>query len=268
MMTHATNSRTAIILAGQRPGPDALAVAFGGTVKALVPICGEPMITRVVRTLSDTPELTRIIVMAQDTHTLQAAIRSGCARAEAMPSGAGIATSLLALADEFARDGRSLWPALVTTADHPLLTTEMVQAFLAKAQGADLAIGMVERQTMLRAYPNNQRTWLKFRDGFWSGANLFALNSAACEPVLRVWAEAEQDRKKPWKLFLHFGPWLALRAITRTIGLHEALAAIGNRFGLTIRLVPLDQAEAAIDVDKPSDHVEATAILERRGIGA
>jgi len=55
-----------------------------------------------------------------------------------------------------------------------------------------------------------------------------------------------------------------LRALTRTIGLGAALGRAGKRLGLLARLVPLSDAEAAIDVDKPSDHAQAEEILAKR----
>jgi hypothetical protein len=151
----------------------------------------------------------------------------------------------------------------VTTADHPLLTVEMIDEFVRRADG-DLAVAMVERQTMLKQFPNAQRTWLRFSDGAWSGANLFALMTQKSSLALDLWAEAEQDRKKAWRLFLHFGLLLAIRALTRTIGLHQAMAKAGKRLGLDARLVPMSDPVAAIDVDKRSDHVLAEKILAER----
>ncbi len=249
---------TAIVLAGQRPGPDRLAAHFGGTVKALVALEGEAMITRVVRTLHKTPEIGEIIVLAQDVDALSDAVAAG-GGARLSVSGKGISSSIKAVAG-----GEAAWPILVTTADHPLLLPDHIASFLAQVGDADLAVGMVEKQVMLACYPGNQRTWLKFRDGHWSGANLFALTSARTIRALDLWAEAEQDRKKAWKLFLHFGPWLALRAVTRTIGLADALARAGHNLGMTAKLAPLPYAQAAIDVDKPSDHDQARAILAAR----
>lgn len=250
---------TAIVLAGQRPGVDPLAAHFGETYKALVPVLGEAMLTRVVKTLLTAPEIGRIIVLAQEPDALRSAVKAGGGVTEIIASKSGISESILSVA------GRSAapWPVLVTTADHPLLTSAMVSAFLAKSGESDVAIAMVEREVVLTAYPDNRRTWLKFRDGHWSGANLFALQSAASLPALKLWAEAEQDRKKAWKLFLHFGPWLALKAMTRRIGLQDALSIAGKRLGLIAKLVPMAQAEAAIDVDKLSDHVLAEAILAK-----
>lgn len=252
---------TAIVLAGQRPGPDRLAQHFDMEWKALVPVAGEAMVTRVVRTLHTVPEIGRIVVLAQEPGVLEAAVRAG-GGADILTSGAGISSSIL----NHAGTPAAPWPVFVTTADHPLLTAEMVRHFLAEAAGEqrDVAVGMVERATMLAAYPDNKRTWLRFADGHWSGANLFALRTERARTALTLWSEAEQDRKKAWKLFLHFGPWLALRAITRTIGLARALRQAGRRLGLTAHLVAMPMAEAAIDVDKPSDHALAEDILGRR----
>jgi hypothetical protein len=123
---------------------------------------------------------------------------------------------------------------------------------------------MVERATILAAYPDNKRTWIKLRSGAWSGANLFALSSEAARKALTLWVNAEKDRKQLFKLFWHFGPLIALRAITRTISLEDGIAALGRRLGLNARAVALPFAEAAIDVDKLSDHQQVEQIFSKR----
>jgi molybdopterin-guanine dinucleotide biosynthesis protein A len=249
---------TAIILAGQRPGPDALAEHFGLSYKALVPLAGEAMLTHVLRVLHGCPQIGHIIVMGQNPDALSGAVLAG-GGADMSQSSGGISVSLKALAD----GGTADWPWLVTTADHPLLTRNMIAEFLSQAEG-DLSVGMVEKVAMLRQFPDAQRTWLRFADGNWSGANLFALTSGKVGAALDLWASAEQDRKQAWKLFLHFGPWLALRALTRTIGLRSALKQAGRRLGLSAHLVALSDPVAAIDVDKPADHALATSIFATR----
>ena len=59
-----------------------------------------------------------------------------------------------------------------------------------RAAGADIAVGVVEQRNLLRRFPDAQRTWLKFRGGAYSGANLFAFGSrdaasavALCSPI-------------------------------------------------------------------------------------
>ncbi|MEQ1687185.1 MAG: nucleotidyltransferase family protein [Sphingopyxis sp.] len=256
-----TKAWTAIILAGQRPGTDPLASHYGEAYKALVRIAGEPMVTHVVRTMYSVPVVGRIIVLAQQPDVLAAAVAAG-GGADILPSGAGISASIAGVAGSDAP-----WPLLVTTADHPLLTRAMVEAFIATVGGADLGVAMVERATMMKRFPGAQRTWLRFADGAWSGANLFAFTGPAALKALHVWAQAEQDRKRPWRLFRHFGWGLALRAITRTIGLGTALERAGRRLGMRAALVPMADPVAAIDVDKPFDHAQAEAILAQRAAG-
>lgn len=250
---------TAIVLAGQRPGPDPLAEAFDQQWKALVSVGGIPMVRRVVDTLLATPEIGRIVVLGQDRGALRPALPED-PRIALHTSGAGISASIAAIAGTEVAP----WPVLVTTADHPLLTAEMIADFLVGAGTGDVAVAMVERASMAAAYPDNRRTWRHFRGGAYSGANLFALQSMRAQAALTLWAEAEADRKKQLALLLHFGPWLTLRAITRTISLEAALAAAGRRLGLSAKAVILPQAEAAIDVDKPSDHALVERILANR----
>jgi CTP:molybdopterin cytidylyltransferase MocA len=254
---------TAILLAGQRPGIDPLAQAFGETWKALVRVDGEAMLSRVTKTLLASPSIGRIVVVAQQPEVL---LDGDCAwladepRVGTAVSTSGIAVSIAALAGT----AQAPWPVLVTTADHPLLTPAMIEAAIAGAADADLAVGVVSSRTLLAAYPDNRRTWLKFAGGAWTGANLFALTSERARGPLLAWSEVERDRKKAFKLIWHFGPLLALRAATRTITLAAALAKAGARLGATVRPVDLPFAEAGIDVDKPSDHVLAERILAGR----
>lgn len=261
-MTSPPQKWTAIVLAGQRPGTDPLASAFGETFKALVHVAGKPMVARVVETLLGVPAIGQIVILAQQPGIMLAALPKDD-RIVVAASGSGISSSIQTVAGT----DTAPWPVFVTTADHPLLTREMVEHFFGLADETDVAVGMVERSVVLSAYPDNKRTWLKFRDGQWSGANLFALRTSKALAALDLWAGVEKDRKTAWKLFLHFGPWLALRALTRTIGLGDGLARAGKRLGLSAKLVPLPFAEAAIDVDKLTDHALVDAILKRGRAG-
>lgn len=255
---------TALLLAGQRPGVDALAAGFGETKKALIRVDGVPMLARVARTLLDSPEVGRVVILAQDAVSLAEA--SGCEWLAGEPrigfaqSGRGIATSVLAVGGSPAAP----WPVLVTTADHPLLTPAMIAAFIAGAGDADVAVGVVEQRVVLAAYPRNKRTWLRFRGGAWSGANLFALQGDRARPALEMWAGVERERKSGWRLIGQLGPLLLAGAALRLLTLDGAVARLGRKLGLKARAVALPFAEAAIDVDKPSDHQLAEQILKAR----
>lgn len=244
---------TAIILAGQRPGVDPLAAAFDVNCKALIPVGGIPMVSRVFAALNAHPAISRIQVMAQDVAAVGQA-----GDFQVLPSGPSIAATIAPLI----ADARE--PLLITTADHALLDTDMLEHFIAQARGADLAIGLVERRTLLTSYPQNQRTWLKFRGGAYSGANLFWIGSPKIMPLLDVWKHVEQRRKRGRALLGAFGPLILIGVVLRLLTLESALTRVGKRFGLGIMPVILPQAEACIDVDSVADHALVERIIAAR----
>jgi GTP:adenosylcobinamide-phosphate guanylyltransferase len=248
---------TAVVLAGSRPGGDAFAEGFGTDLKALIRVAGEPMVQRPVRALLASERVGRILVLSQAPERIRAAL-PGDPRVECRTSGDTIAETMLALLD----DPATGWPLLVTTADHALLDTAMVDQFCRNAEGADIAIGVVERTLLLRRLPSTRRTWLKFRGGAYTGANLFALRSAAVRPAIELWRSVEQDRKKVWRILSLLGPAVLALIALRLVSLDEVLARLGARLGLAVRAVRLANPLAGVDVDKSEDHALAEAILK------
>jgi GTP:adenosylcobinamide-phosphate guanylyltransferase len=254
---------TAIILAGHRPGEDGFAAAYGVAAKALIPIGGEPMLGRVARALLASTSVARIVVLAQQAGALLTGDLGWMAdepRIATAEAGDGISASVAAVAGSAAAP----YPVLATTADHPLLTPQMIEAFIAGAKGADAAFAMVERRTVERAHPDTRRTWLKAADGHYSGANLFAFLTPRSRSGIEFWARAEKDRKRALRLLSYLGPAIFLRAVTRTISLHAAAEWAGRKAGIRLKAVLLPFAEAAIDVDKPADLELAERILAAR----
>lgn len=254
---------TAILLAGERPGGDPLARAMGQTYKALIQVAGRSMLARSAEALLASPSVTRVVILAQEPEAMLVGDTAALAahpRVRLAVSAARIATSIAAVAGtEIAP-----WPVLVTTADHALLTPEMIETFIAGAGERDVAIGVGERRHVETRYPMTQRTWLKFSDGHYSGANLFALQNARVASALALWSGVEQHRKTVWRLVTKFGPWLLLRTLTRSIGFEDAIQRAGNRLGISAVAVILPQPEAAIDVDKQSDLRLVETILSNR----
>ncbi|MEA3018442.1 MAG: hypothetical protein QOI38_3164 [Sphingomonadales bacterium] len=251
---------TAIVLAGSRPERDPLAAEFGLPLKALVPVAGAPMIAHVVRTLVECPSVARVVIVAQRPELLDCAdLRSLAGRFPIHRTGGrdGIAESIITLAGTEAAP----WPLLVTTADHPLLTPDMVEHFLARSEASDVSLAVVDRDLLSARYPRSRRTWLRFRAGAYTGANLFAARSPKSAEALRVLARAEASRKNQLKLLWHFGPALAFGALTRTMSLQQVVERGGMRFGLKSAVVVLPYAEAGIDVDAMEDWRFADRLL-------
>ena len=169
---------TAIVLAGSRPGRDEFAAQFGTDVKALIAVRGEPMVRRPVRALLASAMIARVVILSQAPDRIAAVIPTD-PRVAFRPSLGTIAETML----ELCSDPATPWPMLVTTADHALLDPATVDEFCVGASTADLALGVVERDTLIRRFPNAERTWLRFRGRAYTGANLFVLKSPAVRPA-------------------------------------------------------------------------------------
>lgn len=250
---------SALVLAGSRPGTDPFAAQYGTDLKALIPVAGIPMVARPVRALLDSPEIATVRVLAQQFRRIGEVLPSD-PRLSVQPSGTTIASTIEAiLADPATR-----FPLLVTTADHALLDPAMIADFCGKAEGSDLAIGLVEKRPLMIRLPHTKRTWLSFRGGSYSGANLFAFANPAAAKAVALWRSVEQDRKKGWLMVAALGPALLLGAVLRLRTLDQTLEAVGKRLAINICKVELTDPLAAVDVDKPADYELVTAILEGR----
>lgn len=233
-------------------------------MKPLVPVLGEPMISRVARTLVEHPRIGRLTILAQDEKLI-----TSHAGAEWLGEHPAIAFEVAensvsqALASALARHPDD-YPFFVTTADHALLDRHMIDAFLGGATRVDAAVGMVERRTLLAAYPESRRTWLRFRGGSYSGANLFLFGSPRALKVLELWRTVEDKRKRARAVVGAFGPLMLAATALRIVTLHQALRWAGRRLGLTAVAVEMPMAEACIDVDKPEDQALVTRIIEAR----
>jgi GTP:adenosylcobinamide-phosphate guanylyltransferase len=248
---------TAIVLAGSRPGGDPLAKAHGAQLKALITVDGKPMVRRPVDALLESDEIGQIRVLSQRPELLKPVLPRS-KRVSIEQSGDTIAATL----EAYCFDPKVEWPLLVTTADHALLTSEMIEDFLSLARRGDIAVGVVEKRNLMYRLPQSERTWIKFRGGAYSGANLFLLASPRVLPALELWRSAEQGRKKPWRLLSVLGPLNLLGALLRLRTIDQTLGTVGRKLGLNAIAVELADPLAAVDVDKPADHALVEAILE------
>ena len=257
---------TALVLAGRRGGEDPLARHYRVAYKCLALAAGVPMLVRVLNALAASPSVGRIFVVLEDPTILDSVPTVEAWRCEhACAALAGAQTPSLSVLKALDEIPAGL-PMLVTTADHPLLTPQIVEHFCAaaRATSADVVAGLTAAEVIRAAYPETQRTYLRFRDGPCSGANLFALLTPDSWPAVAFWRKVEQERKRPWRLARAFGLGALIAYLSGRLTLDSALARASAVIGAQVAAVRLPFAEAAIDVDKPADLALVEAILARR----
>jgi hypothetical protein len=157
-------------------------------------------------------------------------------------------------------------PVLITTADHALLSAEIVDYFCAQARetGADLAVGLALHETVLADFPNTRRTATKLSDAAYCSCNLFAFLTPRAYQLADMWRRVEQERKKPLRIISVLG-WVAvLRYLMGRLTLAEAEKRISRRLRIAAKAVVLPFAEAAVDIDTVDDWENVETIVEKR----
>ncbi|MDX2094472.1 MAG: NTP transferase domain-containing protein [Alphaproteobacteria bacterium] len=241
-----------LILAGERPGGDPLAIAEGVANKTEIMIAGQSMLAHVLATL-------RQWQPAADV-SISGSLRQAPPGVQVIATAATPCMSVLRALEQVA------FPVLITTADHPLLTPAILAQFLQKASTlpGDVCVGMVPLALVQQHYPRNRRTRLRFADGSFSGANLFLLRNKNALGLVDFWRQMEAHRKSPWRMLRVLGIGSVLRYALGRLALQDVVALLARRTGAQVAPVMLDDPHAAIDVDRVGDLALVREILQLR----
>jgi GTP:adenosylcobinamide-phosphate guanylyltransferase len=235
----------ALILAGSRPGEADAVAAYGGVAhKALIVLEGETLLARVATALRGAGAA-RVAAICSDPAVIAEAERLGL---EVLPAAEGPAESV---ALGLQRLGA---PLVATTADHALLQPAWIEGFLADAPAdCDVAVLLASEAVVSAAAPQTKRTYLAFRDGRFSGCNLFLLRTPQAAGAIDLWRVVQAHRKQPWKIAWMLGPTTLVAYAVGRLTLNQALARLGRLAGVRAAAVKSAYGLAAVDVDKPAD---------------
>lgn len=256
MLREVSCSFTALVLAADRGSADPVAQAANVPCKAFAEVRGRAMVLRVLDALHDSRAVQQrmlcgpawpMVERQAELHGLLSAGQIGWHEPRNTPS-TSAAAAMAAMPEAT--------PLLLTTADHALLSGEMVDYFCAQAEasGYDLAVALARHDRVAAAYPAMRRTAIQLSDGPYCGCNLFAFMTARSRTIVDFWRRVENERKQPWRLVAGVLGYLAIvRYLTTGLALDDALRRASQRLGLKIGAVIMPFPHAAIDVDKVED---------------
>lgn len=228
--------------------------------KALLPIGGRPMVDYVVRALKNCPAVARIVLVGEDSLKQAYGPESGLLFAPPGDSPLGSLVSGNAVLG--AAPGAADW-VLACSGDIPFLTPDAVGDFLDRCgrREADFYYPINHRQVAESRFPGVRRTYVKLRDGVFTGGNLFLVRRSIVDDALPRAEDFIRLRKKPVALarLVGFGFLFAYVFGLMTISLAErkVSALVGCRGAAVISGYP----EIGVDVDKTSDLIMARRLL-------
>ncbi len=258
-----------LVLAGRRGPSEPLAQAAGCSHKALIPIHGIPMLARVLRNLRTVHGIRRVVISTDEPSSLASLDELRELDAAGMLHFHEVGDSPSASALKYLKQLPAGELLLVTTADHPLLSTEMLEYFCtaARQSDADVLVGVMAESLFRRHYPDSKRSFIPLRGERFCGTNLFAIRGGpGAEAAAAFWHHAGQFRKRPWRLVSTFGMLTLLLLLLRRLDAESARKRAEKVIGARIAVVQMPFVECAIDVDNPADLALVTRILGEREV--
>ncbi len=217
----------AIVLAGGGPEPG---LSPDVPNKGFLEVAGRPLVSRVVAALQLARGVGRIAVVGPSS-ALQAVVGRGLT-VVVVPDGGGIMDNVVRAVQVL--DARN--PTLVAASDIPLLTSSVVEEFLAACarQPADFHYAIVPREAMDRQFPTSQKTYVTLTDGTFCGGSLMLFNPKVIDQVRSFVDRALVARKKPWLMAQLFGWAIVLRFASGRLSIAELVARATEVVGIAV----------------------------------
>ncbi len=154
---------------------------------------------------------------------------------------------------------------LVATSDIPMIKGAIVADFIQKCrdQNADLYYPIVEKKVNDSLYPGFKRTYVKLKDGTFTGGNIIGLNPRVVEPCARFAKELIAHRKKPWELGRLLGPKFLILLATGNLSIAHLERRFFELLNIKARAIICSYPEIANDIDKPSDVELANSYMKQ-----
>jgi GTP:adenosylcobinamide-phosphate guanylyltransferase len=250
-------------MAGGVPQQDDLLFEFTqGRPKAMIPLVGKPMVQWVLDALTGVERIDRILMVGLGPDE---GLRSP-KLARFIPDQGSMLRNVIRGVDAMMELNPVCHQVVISSADIPLITAEIVERHLDSCAGTDLDMqyGVVERSVMEGRFPNSRRSYIRLTDGEYAGADLFVINPEIVYSNRQMWEELMGSRKSIINQARIIGLGTLLRLLFRRLSLRDAEIRVMRALELTGRAVPVVDAELGMDVDKPFQLEICRQVLETR----
>ena len=223
--------------------------------EALIDINGKPMIGFIIETLEKTTEIHRIVIVGPESEL------------QTMYPGHEIIENQGSIMDNLSKGlqhTKNEEYVLILTSDIPMITKEAISDFLQRCEQreGDLYYPINSKEVSEEAFPGVKRTFVRVKDGTFTGGNVFLVRTEAALRSLPKAKEFIAMRKKPIKLAGILGVSFILRFLTKTLTIRAAEERVSKILGLKAVAVISPFAEIGVDVDKPDDLDLAKSVLK------
>ena len=253
----------AIVTAGGIPEPEDLLYPYTqGNPKAMLDICGKPMIQWVLDALSGAERVDNVVVMG-----LQAESGVTCAKPLTfMPSQGGMLDNIRNGVLKVLEINPQAQLVLLVSSDIPAITSEIVDWAVNAAleTDEDVYYNLITREVMEARYPTSKRSYVHLKDADVCGGDMNVVHSRMVTENDAIWEKIIASRKNAFKQAALLGYDTLLLLLLRMITLEGAVKKVTKRLDLKGRAILSPYAEVGMDVDKPHQLEIMRADLAKR----
>jgi molybdopterin-guanine dinucleotide biosynthesis protein A len=239
------NLKAVAVVLGGGSSRDPLALAAGVPAKALVSVSGRLLGSYVIDALHGSELIDGIVYVGPLTRELRSrvdyAVPAGNRFVDSLALGFGAALAM--------RPGARV---LVTTADLPWLQAEALDRFIGNSPAAaQLTYPIVPAAAALAAFPQQKRTFVKLRDGRFTGGNQMLVSAEVIPAFLELIDRVFAARKNPVALSSLLGSDVLLALLLGRASLQQLEARVSARLNARVAAVISEDVCLAADVDRP-----------------
>lgn len=156
---------------------------------------------------------------------------------------------------------------LICTSDIPFITSEAIDDFIERSREtqADFCYPIVEKSISYKEFPDMQRTYVKMKEGVFTGGNIFYINPNIVEGCFDFADKLLNVRKSPLKMARILSINFLIHLILGNLSIEKAEKRFSEIMGIEARAIISNYPEIGNDVDKPDDILAATAHLSKVG---
>ena len=240
----------AVLIAGGIPeSGDPLYEFTRGLNKALLDICGKPMIQWVLDALENAEKAGKLVIVGLESDS--GLVSSKVARYIA--SKGDLLENVRAGILKILEINPSAERALIVSTDIPAITPQMIDWLVdeAEASAHDVYYNVITRQVMETRYPKSNRSYVKLKDMEVCGGDMNVLSTKIVTGDEALYARIVEARKSPFKQASLIGFDNLLLYLLRAMDLNGAVRRVSKRLNLKGRAILCPYAEIGMDVDKP-----------------
>lgn len=239
-----------IITAGGFPQPEEPLYAYtqGGS-KAVLDMGGRTMLERVVDALQDSKYVEEIVVAGLGDDMGMSFKRP----VHHLPDHGSLINNAIAAVDWLSENRPAAADFIACSADVPMITGEMIDAFVEKQQPLDQGAYyiLVSQEAMEARYPTSNRTFVKLKGVNVAGGDFMIMKFDIVHRNRKLWDMLANARKHAWKIAQGVGLKVLFKLLTRQLSIADIEETGLRLIGAPLKVVTDAPPEMAMDGDKP-----------------